>query len=54
MHIDTVMLTGDNAHTAAQIASQASIDQVYSNQLPEDKLNQIETTEQTESGRHGG
>jgi Cd2+/Zn2+-exporting ATPase len=43
MHIDTVMLTGDNAHTAAQIASQAGIDQVYSNQLPEDKLNQIET-----------
>ena len=43
MHIDTVMLTGDNAHTAAQIAAQAGIDQVYSNQLPEDKLNQIET-----------
>jgi len=43
MHIHTVMLTGDNAHTAAQIAAQAGIDQVYSNQLPEDKLNQIET-----------
>ncbi|WP_316675206.1 heavy metal translocating P-type ATPase [uncultured Tolumonas sp.] len=42
MHIHTVMLTGDNAHTAAQIAAQAGIDQVYSNQLPEDKLNQIE------------
>lgn len=43
LHIHTVMLTGDNAHTAAQIAAQAGIDQVYSNQLPEDKLNQIET-----------
>ncbi len=42
MHIHTLMLTGDNAHTAAQIAAQAGIDQVYSNQLPEDKLNQIE------------
>ena len=37
------MLTGDNAHTANRIATQAGIDQVYSNQLPEDKLNQIDT-----------
>lgn len=43
LHIQTVMLTGDNAHTANRIASQAGIDQVYSNQLPEDKLNQIDT-----------
>jgi Cd2+/Zn2+-exporting ATPase len=41
LHIRTVMLTGDNAHTAEQIASQAGVDQVYSNQLPDDKLNQI-------------
>ena len=43
LHIHTVMLTGDNAHTANRIATQAGIDQVYSNQLPEDKLNQIDT-----------
>ncbi len=43
LHIHTVMLTGDNAHTATRIAAQAGIDQVYSNQLPEDKLNQIDT-----------
>lgn len=43
LHIHTVMLTGDNAQTATRIATQAGIDQVYSNQLPEDKLNQIDT-----------
>lgn len=42
LHIHTVMLTGDNAQTATRIATQAGIDQVYSNQLPEDKLNQID------------
>ncbi|WP_024870778.1 heavy metal translocating P-type ATPase [Tolumonas lignilytica] len=41
LRIQTVMLTGDNAYTAAQIASQAHIDQVFSNQLPEDKLKHI-------------
>lgn len=46
LHIQTVMLTGDNAHTAAQIATQAGIDQVYSNQLPDDKLHQIATLSQ--------
>lgn len=40
--VNTVMLTGDNAHTAAAIASAVGIQQVRSNQLPGDKLQAIE------------
>lgn len=36
--IKTIMLTGDNAHTASVIAAQVGIDQVKGNLLPEDKL----------------
>ena len=37
-----VMLTGDNRATAKSVASQAGIDEVYSELLPEDKLKKIE------------
>lgn len=36
--IKTLMLTGDNAHTAAAIAGQVGIDEVRGNLLPDDKL----------------
>ncbi|MGH8599922.1 MAG: HAD-IC family P-type ATPase, partial [Burkholderiales bacterium] len=36
--VRTVMLTGDNAHTAQAIAEQAGIDDVRAGLLPEDKL----------------
>ncbi len=40
--VNTVMLTGDNAHAAAAIASAVGIQQVRSNQLPSDKLQAVE------------
>jgi Cd2+/Zn2+-exporting ATPase len=40
--IKTIMLTGDNPTTAAAIASQAGIDDVRANLLPEEKLAAIE------------
>ena len=40
--VRTVMLTGDNPHTAEAIAGQVGIDQARGNQLPEDKLKAIE------------
>ncbi|MBL8508703.1 MAG: heavy metal translocating P-type ATPase, partial [Chitinimonas sp.] len=39
--IRTVMLTGDNPHTAAAIARQVGMDEARGNQLPEDKLKAI-------------
>ncbi len=41
--VRTVMLTGDNPHTAEAIAQQVGIDQARGNQLPEDKLRAIES-----------
>ncbi|MBS1208171.1 MAG: heavy metal translocating P-type ATPase [Proteobacteria bacterium] len=40
--IRTLMLTGDNAHTARAIAVQVGIDEAYGDLLPEDKLKVIE------------
>ncbi len=52
MGIETLMLTGDNPHTAAAIATQVGIDQAQGNLLPEDKLKAIETL--VASGRKVG
>lgn len=40
--VKTLMLTGDNPHTAQAIAKQAGIDDAQGNLLPEDKLREIE------------
>ncbi len=40
--IKTIMLTGDNPHTAAAIAAQVGIDEARGDLLPEDKLKAIE------------
>lgn len=41
--IHTVMLTGDNIHTAKAIATQVGIDEVRGELLPEDKLQAVES-----------
>jgi len=43
MQINTVMLTGDNQHTAKRIAKDLGLDQVISQVLPEDKAKHIKT-----------
>lgn len=40
--VKTLMLTGDNSHTAEAIAQQVGIDEARGNQLPEDKLQAVE------------
>ena len=41
--VQTVMLTGDNKLAAKSVADQIGIDYVYSNLMPEDKLNILDT-----------
>lgn len=41
MHIDTVMLTGDNVKAANYIAQQVGINKVYGELLPDDKASKI-------------
>ena len=41
--VKTVMLTGDNKLAAKSVASEIGIDHVYSNLMPEDKLNILDT-----------
>ncbi|WP_273428663.1 heavy metal translocating P-type ATPase [Chitinibacter tainanensis] len=41
--VKTIMLTGDNAHTARAIADQVGIDEARGDLLPEDKLQVIES-----------
>jgi P-type Cu+ transporter len=41
MGIDVVMLTGDNEHTAAAIASQVGVDKVVANVLPGEKAAEV-------------
>ncbi|TRX73275.1 heavy metal translocating P-type ATPase [Pseudomonas mangiferae] len=50
--IETVMLTGDNAHTAAAIAAEAGIDQARGDLLPDDKRSAVEALQA--EGRHVG
>jgi Zn2+/Cd2+-exporting ATPase len=40
--VRTVMLSGDNVHTAQAVAAQAGIDRTYGNQLPDDKRLAVE------------
>jgi Cd2+/Zn2+-exporting ATPase len=41
--VKTIMLTGDNPHTAEAVAQQVGIDEARGNQLPEDKLTTVES-----------
>ena len=41
--VQTIMLTGDNKIAAKSVASEIGIDYVYSNLMPEDKLNILDT-----------
>ncbi len=50
MHMEVVMLTGDNAKTAGAIASQAGIDRVISDVLPGDKASAVAALQK--EGRH--
>lgn len=45
--LNTVMLSGDRAQKCDDLAQQIGITTVFSEQLPEDKIKQIETLEQT-------
>ncbi|WEJ71029.1 heavy metal translocating P-type ATPase [Pseudomonas sp. PSE14] len=50
--VKTLMLTGDNPHTAAAIGAQVGIDAAQGNLLPEDKLNEVK--QHQEGGRRVG
>lgn len=40
-HVEIIMMTGDNEHTAKAVANELGIKTYFANQLPEDKLNEI-------------
>ena len=42
LNVKTIMLTGDNPHTAQAIANEVGIDDARGNQLPEEKLRVVE------------
>ena len=46
LHLDVVMLTGDNAQTAASIAQKAGIDRVIADVLPGDKAGAVKALQQ--------
>ncbi len=48
--VKTLMLTGDNAHTAEAIAREVGIDEARGNLLPEDKLATIESLLESRQG----
>lgn len=50
--VRTLMLTGDNPHTARAIATQVGVDEVRGHQLPEDKLKHVQAA--SERGEHVG
>lgn len=50
--VKTLMLTGDNPHTAAAIGAQVGIDAAQGNLLPEDKLREVK--QRQEGGRRVG
>ena len=52
MGIKTVMLTGDNEHTARKVANDLGVDEEYSQLLPQDKVARLE--ELLEERRNGG
>ncbi|MCR5322853.1 MAG: heavy metal translocating P-type ATPase [Lachnospiraceae bacterium] len=47
----TVMLTGDNGETAANIAAKAGVDSYFAELLPEDKVNKVEELMGTLNGK---
>ncbi|MFJ3053274.1 heavy metal translocating P-type ATPase [Pseudomonas nitroreducens] len=50
--VKTLMLTGDNPHTASAIGAQVGIDEALGNLLPEDKLREVK--QRQEGGRRVG
>jgi Cd2+/Zn2+-exporting ATPase len=54
LNVKTVMLTGDNPHTAEAIARQVGIDRARGSLLPEDKLRAVEALQMETMATMGG